>query len=257
MTDKSSQQKEFVFISVDGKQTKNIAISPPENLKIESPPTFTDSELGRNHDKKMQGKSKKPPNAFILFRKKYVESLHRLGHRDAMKKVSGWARDAWNKLPQMEKEQYEHYANKAATFYQEWEIKNPQLVRQKQTKKTKKASQITQNIKPIVQTQQMPVQYTTPTSSPESIELTEEESRNYFSFDPNLIYFTTTSPTDFVYEQPLYDYGMFNNNLESSIPNITNITPTLTTDFQNFNYNFDFGDFYNPNVHYRDNSQIA
>jgi hypothetical protein len=123
MTETSSQQKiEFAFIIVDGKRTKNITNKPPDNLKVEFPPKFSDLELGRTHDKR----GKKPPNAFILFRKKYVESLHRLGHNDAMKKVSGWARDAWKKLSQVEKDQYEYYANRAAILYQEWEIRNPQ-----------------------------------------------------------------------------------------------------------------------------------
>ncbi|CAG8465738.1 3023_t:CDS:1 [Funneliformis caledonium] len=239
MTEKSTQQKEFVFISVDGKQTKNIAITPPENLKIEFPPKFTDSELGRNHDKKSQGKSKKPPNAFILFRKKYVESLHRLGHRDAMKKVSGWARDAWNKLPQEQKEQYEQYANKAAKFYQEWEIKNPQLVRQKQIKKPKKNSQPTQSPKPIVQTQAMPVQFTTQTTPPE---LTEVDTRNYYTFDEPIYY-------PLVYEQTetdqLYSDYSFYNNLEN-IP---------TTDINTLNYYYDFFDILPVPV--KDNSQLV
>ncbi|CAB4478229.1 unnamed protein product [Rhizophagus irregularis] len=189
MTETISQQKEFVFISVDGKQTKNHAISPPENLKVEFPPKFSDSELGRTHDKKGSGKSKKPPNAFILFRKKYVESLHRLGHHDAMKKVSGWARDAWNKLSQAEKDQYEQYANRAASLYQEWEIRNPQPHQ----------SQIST---PTIH--QMPAHFVSPKSSPESIFeiLPDYDNTRNYNDQPIL---TEPFPTFHYYPEIIYD----------------------------------------------------
>src|SRR5436305_2235074 len=162
-----TEQKEFVFIPVTGRTQKNDSILPPDNLKVEFPPKFSDSELGRTHDKKGAGKSKKPPNAFILFRKKYVESLHRLGHHDAMKKVSGWARDAWNKLTQAEKDQYEYYANRAASLYQEWEIRNPQPNNRQKPKNRRVRNQNSRQI--ATPTMAMPAHLVSPKSSPESI----------------------------------------------------------------------------------------
>ncbi|CAB4393645.1 uncharacterized protein OCT59_007460 [Rhizophagus irregularis] len=229
MTETISQQKEFVFISVDGKQTKNHAISPPENLKVEFPPKFSDSELGRTHDKKGSGKSKKPPNAFILFRKKYVESLHRLGHHDAMKKVSGWARDAWNKLSQAEKDQYEQYANRAASLYQEWEIRNPQPInrnnnRIRQSNNNNTATRKRKNLQrghgqnpnsislnsnstrqistPTIH--QMPAHFVSPKSSPESIFeiLPDYDNTRNYNDQPIL---TEPFPTFHYYPEIIYD----------------------------------------------------
>ncbi|RIA89260.1 hypothetical protein C1645_738758 [Glomus cerebriforme] len=258
MTDTMSQQKEFVFISVDGKQTKNIAITPPENLKVEFPPKFTDSELGRTHDKKGSGKNKKPPNAFILFRKKYVESLHRLGHHDAMKKVSGWARDAWNKLSQNEKDQYEFYANRAASLYQEWEIRNPQPTIRQPTTRRKKNTNVrgpSSNRPAPIQTIQLPKTHSThllsPKSSPESlIDIFPEYDRNCnqilsdISTDPfpgfqNILYY----PTNIMYESSIMPDCFFNVEDNYSVPPLTEIQPT-----NNQFYEFDY--FSNPKLNY-------
>ncbi|CAG8756870.1 12846_t:CDS:1, partial [Dentiscutata erythropus] len=95
--------KEFVFIEVNAKQPQTTPTGPPDDLVIEFPPTFDLYELGA---KVRNGKGKdtrKPPNAFILFRKKYLDALHRRGQRIPMKRVSGWARDAWNLLPHTQK----------------------------------------------------------------------------------------------------------------------------------------------------------
>jgi hypothetical protein len=229
MTEATSQQQiEFVFIPVDGKQTKNVANTPPANLKVEFPPKFTDSELGRTHDKKGAGKSKKPPNAFILFRKKYVESLHRLGHHDAMKKVSGWARDAWNKLSQPEKDQYEHFANRAASLYQEWEIRNPQPNNNRQKPKSRRVRN--QNSRQIVSapTISMPAHIVSPKSSPESIpEMFDYDSRNFsietFPTFENIYYYNPSV----MYESPIIPDFLVN--LDSScypvVPPLTEIQP--------------------------------
>ncbi|GBB93670.1 hypothetical protein RclHR1_02210005 [Rhizophagus clarus] len=246
-----SEQKEFVFISVDGKQTKNHAISPPENLKVEFPPKFTDSELGRTHDKKGPGKSKKPPNAFILFRKKYVESLHRLGHHDAMKKVSGWARDAWNKLTQAEKDQYEQYANRAASLYQEWEIRNPQpsnrnnRIRQNNSTSRKRKnlqrghgqnlnsiqnSNSSRQISTPATIHTLPAtHFVSPKSSPESIFETlpdYDTTRNY----SDQIISTEPFPTFHYYPEIIYDTSMISDfvNFDDScysIPPLAEIQP--------------------------------
>ncbi|CAG8451710.1 18830_t:CDS:2, partial [Acaulospora morrowiae] len=107
------------------KKWKTTPTKPPENLIIEFPPKFDLHELGAKV-RTAQGKNtRKPPNAFILFRKKYLDALHRLGQRIPMKNVSGWARDAWNLLPQHQKQAYEDIATKAASLYQEWAPHTP------------------------------------------------------------------------------------------------------------------------------------
>jgi hypothetical protein len=251
MTETISQQKEFVFISVDGKQTKNHALSPPENLKVEFPPKFTDSELGRTRDSKGSVKSKKPPNAFILFRKKYVESLHRLGHHDAMKKVSGWARDAWNKLSQAEKDQYEQYANRAASLYQEWEIRNPQptnrsnRIRQNNSATKRKRNLQRghgQNLNSISNSNsnrqistpaihQMPTHFVSPKSSPESIfDILPDYDNNTRNYNDQPIS-TEPFPTFHYYPEIIYDTSMISDyfvNIEDSysVPPLAEIQPT-------------------------------
>jgi hypothetical protein len=108
-------EREVIFlpVNIDINQ-ENFAANPPDNLQIQSPPHFTDFELGYNNDNKW---SKKPPNAFILFRKKYVDSLQRLGRRDEMKSVSGWVAKAWKNLPQEERDHYVKFAERASDFY--------------------------------------------------------------------------------------------------------------------------------------------
>ncbi|CAG8604666.1 146_t:CDS:1 [Dentiscutata heterogama] len=114
--------KEFLFINECGKKQQS-KTSPPKDLEIEFPPTFDFNELG---DKFKNGKGKKkPPNAFILFRTKYNEALHRRGQFSPMKVVSGWARDAWNLLPLYQKQEYERFATRAASLYQEWALHSP------------------------------------------------------------------------------------------------------------------------------------
>ncbi|CAG8514501.1 15949_t:CDS:2 [Cetraspora pellucida] len=114
--------KEFLFINECGKKQQS-KTSPPKDLEIEFPPTFDFNELG---DKFKNGKGKKkPPNAFILFRTKYNEALHRRGQFSPMKVVSGWARDAWNLLPLFQKQEYERFATRAASLYQEWALHSP------------------------------------------------------------------------------------------------------------------------------------
>ncbi|CAG8458503.1 9678_t:CDS:1 [Racocetra fulgida] len=118
----SMPTKEFLFINECGKKQQS-KTSPPKDLEIEFPPTFDFNELG---DKFKNGKGKKkPPNAFILFRTKYNEALHRRGQFSPMKVVSGWARDAWNLLPLFQKQEYERFATRAASLYQEWALHSP------------------------------------------------------------------------------------------------------------------------------------
>ncbi|RHZ59498.1 hypothetical protein Glove_363g38 [Diversispora epigaea] len=117
--------KEFVFIEVNAKQPQTTPTGPPDDLVIEFPPTFDLYELGAKV-RNGQGKdTRKPPNAFILFRKKYLDALHRRGQRIPMKRVSGWARDAWNLLPHPQKVEYENIATRAASLYQEWAPHTP------------------------------------------------------------------------------------------------------------------------------------
>lgn len=142
--------KEFVFIEVNAKQPQTTPTGPPEDLIIEFPPTFDLLELGAKV-RNGQGKdTRKPPNAFILFRKKYLDALHRRGQRIPMKRVSGWARDAWNLLPQLQKLEYENIATKAASLYQEWAPHTPtRRSHSNRSTKSKRSSTKLSNNNPI------------------------------------------------------------------------------------------------------------
>ncbi|CAH1765765.1 19551_t:CDS:2 [Entrophospora sp. SA101] len=144
MSSSSSSRREYVFIEVDATQQRNTPNYPPEDLKIEFPPVFNEEELGSkilrncNNTTRVPSNRRKPPNAFILFRKKYLDALHRRGQRYPMKNVSGWARDAWKSLDKHQKQEYESIATRAASLYHEWASSVPNKKRQNKNPRRKK-----------------------------------------------------------------------------------------------------------------------
>ncbi|CAG8444111.1 4287_t:CDS:1 [Ambispora gerdemannii] len=106
---------------------KNVAAEEPKNLNVEWPPHFDFETLFRNPKRK-----KSSPNAFILFRIKYLESLQQVGVNWPMPIVSRMAAAAWKRQTDDVKTKYESLACDANLHWAKW---NPKPSRGSNVKK--------------------------------------------------------------------------------------------------------------------------
>ncbi|CAG8558295.1 3027_t:CDS:1 [Ambispora leptoticha] len=106
--------RELVFIP-ETNEPRNAPVGEPNNLHIEWPPSFDFETLFKNARRK-----ERAPNAFILFRIKYLESLQQVGVNWPMSKVSRMAAAAWRCQPEHIKTKYKSLSFAANLYWAEW-----------------------------------------------------------------------------------------------------------------------------------------
>ncbi|CAG8457546.1 2595_t:CDS:1 [Ambispora leptoticha] len=94
-------------------------------IKVPFPPKITPQELAQN---KIGKKKSKNLNAFIVYRKQYLEQMHRLGLKPNMVQLSRKAGSAWEKEPQKVKKWYKDLAEKVVDILTERQIKSSDFV---------------------------------------------------------------------------------------------------------------------------------
>ncbi|CAG8516647.1 11390_t:CDS:2 [Acaulospora colombiana] len=238
--DTGSAIQELVIIQENANAEKITPTEPPKNLIVEYPPKFNLHELGSKAKNDGGKNTRKPPNAFILFRKKYLDALHRLGQRIPMKNVSGWARDAWNKLPQYQKQEYEEIATRAASLYQEWAPHTPSRQNRSSTKKRdrKRLHKATTPAQPPVTQQPLLVTPDTPLQTPppfgEPVEEVVYHQSHIVPVPSGIIY------PEFVYYYDLSDLSFNNEYFNVNLCNLdlfNYITPEVNTE-EIFTYDY-------------------
>ncbi|CAG8558272.1 3026_t:CDS:1 [Ambispora leptoticha] len=105
----------FYIFELNEPKKANVAAEEPKNLHVEWPPSFNFETLFKNTRRK-----KRAPNAFILFRIKYLESLQQVGVNWPMSKVSRMASAAWKRQPEHIKTKYESLSFAANLSWAKW-----------------------------------------------------------------------------------------------------------------------------------------
>ncbi|CAG8444118.1 4288_t:CDS:1, partial [Ambispora gerdemannii] len=108
----------FYIFELNEPKKANVAAEEPKNLSIEWPPNFDFETLFRNTRRK-----ERAPNAFILFRIKYLESLQQVGVNWPMPIVSRMASAAWKRQPDDVKTKYESLSFAASLHWSKWNPK--------------------------------------------------------------------------------------------------------------------------------------
>ncbi|CAG8489466.1 12438_t:CDS:2 [Ambispora leptoticha] len=93
----------------------NNNVLPQPIIKVPFPPQVNPEEL---ITKQRKGKiPTKPPNAFMIYRMKYVEELHARGYRLPMRDVSASVASSWKDEPEMIVAHYEEIARETSKIY--------------------------------------------------------------------------------------------------------------------------------------------
>ncbi|CAG8667562.1 9957_t:CDS:1 [Ambispora gerdemannii] len=108
----------FYIFELNEPKKANVAAEEPKNLNVEWPPHFDFEALFRNAKRK-----ERAPNAFILFRIKYLESLQQVGINYPMPIVSRMASAAWKRQPEYKKSKYESLSFAASLHWSKWNPK--------------------------------------------------------------------------------------------------------------------------------------
>ncbi|CAG8471130.1 5870_t:CDS:1 [Ambispora gerdemannii] len=93
-------------------------------IKVPFPPKITAQELAQ----KKIGKKSKNLNAFIIYRRQYLEQMHRLGFKPNMTLLSKKAGSAWEKEPQKVKKWYSVLAEEVVEILTENQIRSPEFI---------------------------------------------------------------------------------------------------------------------------------
>ncbi|KAG9285262.1 hypothetical protein G9A89_002515 [Geosiphon pyriformis] len=115
-------------------QWSNATAEEPVNFVVEYPPSFDFEGLFKNTKRK-----ERAPNAFILFRIKYLESLQRFGVNWPMPIVSRMASVSWKSQGEQVRATYEHLSSEASLTWAKW---NPKPIRKQHLSPRKRNSTI-------------------------------------------------------------------------------------------------------------------
>ncbi|CAG8585617.1 614_t:CDS:1 [Paraglomus brasilianum] len=94
------------------------------HIIVPFPPQINAKDLIDKQNKKGK-KATKPPNAFMIYRMRYVQQLHSKGYRLPMRDLSPLISKSWREQPDMIVQHYEQLAKEASSYYNEVNKKIP------------------------------------------------------------------------------------------------------------------------------------
>ncbi|CAG8578661.1 2771_t:CDS:1 [Paraglomus occultum] len=88
------------------------------HIVVPFPPQINPKDLIIKQNKKSK-KATKPPNAFMIYRMRYVQQLHSKGYRLPMRDLSPLISKSWREQPDIVVQHYEQLAKEASSYYNE------------------------------------------------------------------------------------------------------------------------------------------